>query len=85
MIYWDEPEVNDNSGEVIIASISQGPASGTRFSVGPSAVITYTAEDSSGNEGFCVFSITVFGMCIVHVQSYHSNYAMHSVVHNILI
>ena len=58
---YDTPVVTDNSGETI-TPVSTDVPSNKKFPIG-SNVYLYHAEDSSGNQGFCSFSVNVIGLC----------------------
>ncbi|XP_072043779.1 uncharacterized protein [Amphiura filiformis] len=58
---WDTPTVTDNSGESITPYSTDIP-SNRLFSIGPSVAYIYYAKDSSGNRGFCVFTVKVIDM-----------------------
>eukprot|EP00057_Strongylocentrotus_purpuratus_P028698 XP_011683172.1 PREDICTED: uncharacterized protein LOC578978 isoform X16 [Strongylocentrotus purpuratus] len=55
-VTWTEPTATDNSGAVPTSSADRSP--GDTFSVGTTQV-TYTFTDASGNDAFCIFSVTV--------------------------
>ncbi|XP_041478166.1 sushi, von Willebrand factor type A, EGF and pentraxin domain-containing protein 1-like [Lytechinus variegatus] len=55
---WSTPTAVDNSGATITDITHDGPAPGTDLPQGH-YVITYTARDQDGNEGSCVFTVTV--------------------------
>ncbi|XP_072181946.1 hyalin-like [Diadema setosum] len=57
-VTWSDPYVTDNSGVFTIISTS---SSGSIFPAG-NTTISITAEDSSGNEATCNFTITVIDM-----------------------
>ncbi|XP_071489355.1 hyalin-like [Diadema antillarum] len=54
-VTWSDPYVTDNSGVFTITSTS---SSGSTFPAG-NTTISITAEDSSGNEATCNFTVTV--------------------------
>ncbi|XP_072176381.1 uncharacterized protein [Diadema setosum] len=56
-VTWSDPYVTDDSGVFTITSTS---SSGSMFPVG-NTTVSITAEDSSGNEATCNFTITVVG------------------------
>ena len=58
---YDTPVVTDNSEETITPVTTDVP-SNKRFPIG-SNVYLYIAEDSSGNQGFCSFTVNVIGLC----------------------
>ena len=63
---YDTPMVTDNSGETITPVTTDVP-SNKQFPIG-SNVYLYIAEDSSGNQGFCSFSVNVIGLCCLFYE-----------------
>jgi gliding motility-associated-like protein len=57
IVTFPAPTATDNCGQVIIVQTA-GPASGSSFPVGSTA-ITYTISDLSGNEVLCTFNVVV--------------------------
>ncbi|XP_071844152.1 uncharacterized protein [Apostichopus japonicus] len=55
-VFWTEPTAADNSGVVSLQSRSHAP--GDLFSQGTTQV-TYIFVDPSGNNAFCIFTVTV--------------------------
>ncbi|XP_071497251.1 uncharacterized protein [Diadema antillarum] len=55
---WTPPTAIDNSGSSITDVRHDGPTPGSRLPQGH-YVITYTAQDENGNEGTCVFTVTI--------------------------
>eukprot|EP00057_Strongylocentrotus_purpuratus_P008666 XP_011663140.1 PREDICTED: P-selectin-like [Strongylocentrotus purpuratus] len=55
---WTPPTPIDNSGATITDVTHDGPAPGAQLPQGH-YVITYVARDGQGNEGTCVFTVTV--------------------------
>lgn len=58
---WTPPTPIDNSGAIITDVTHDGPAPGTELPQGH-YVVTYVARDGQGNEGTCVFTVTVQGL-----------------------
>ena len=57
-VSWTAPTLSDNSGDII--QLASDVTSGSAFPPGRT-VVTYKAEDSSGNTNTCHFNITVTG------------------------
>nr|XP_054775414.1 hyalin-like [Lytechinus pictus] len=55
-VTWTEPTATDNSGDVPTFTSNSSP--GDTFGVGATQV-AYTFTDSSGNNAFCIFTVTV--------------------------
>ncbi|XP_070536967.1 hyalin-like [Ptychodera flava] len=55
-VSWTAPSASDNSGENVSVTVSHQP--GSFFPLG-SMDVTYTAEDSYGNQAKCTFTVTV--------------------------
>nr|XP_006825005.1 PREDICTED: uncharacterized protein LOC100367903 [Saccoglossus kowalevskii] len=60
---WIEPQATDNSGESIVAVQVEGQPSGSSYTEGYHT-IRYTATDSAGNIGVCVYSVIIY--CVGH-------------------
>ena len=58
LVTWTPPDVTDSSGDDV--QLWSDVAPGASFPLGVSHV-TYTANDTSGNENNCSFSVTVAG------------------------
>ncbi|XP_060077180.1 sushi, von Willebrand factor type A, EGF and pentraxin domain-containing protein 1-like [Ylistrum balloti] len=66
-VYWEAPEVEDNSGDILAVVQIAGPSQGDALEVG-TYTVTYTATDSAGNTARPLnFKITVREIRCFHV------------------
>ena len=66
LVTWTPPVVTDSSGQDVQLWSDVPP--GASFPLGVS-LVTYTANDTSGNENSCNFSVTVTGKTLVQMHT----------------
>lgn len=59
VVTWNEPSGFDNSGRV---TVTQSASPGDIFGEGVTQVV-YQFSDASGNDAFCIFTVTVIREC----------------------
>ena len=60
IVYWDLPTVMENTPAMV--DLTSDVDNGTSVNLGDTLTVTYTGTDASGNNGTCVFQVTVNGM-----------------------
>ncbi|XP_033637151.1 hyalin-like [Asterias rubens] len=57
IVYWDLPTVVENTQTMV--DLTSDVDNGTSVNLGDTLTVTYTGTDASGNNGTCVFQVTV--------------------------